>query len=521
MTIDKINILWVDDEVEMLKSHVLFLEKKGYSVDTVTNGSDALEIIKKNLNKYDVIFLDESMPGITGLETLEKIKNLTEQIPVVMITKNEAEDLMEDAIGSKITDYLIKPVNPNQIILALKKILDKKRLIQEKTQTRYQQDFNDLSETINNCNSHEDWYLLYKQLIKWELELSELDASPLNDIIANQKEKANNDFSKFITSNYEDWFANPKKGPTLSHQLMTTKVLPSLSEDIPTVFLLLDNLRMDQFEVLKPFFQEFFLLVNEDYYYSILPTATQYARNAVFSGLTPLEISKYYKEYWKGENDEGGKNAHEHELMQFFFKNKYRKIVTTDYVKITNAKAANGYADNAFHYLNNDFTAVVYNFIDMLSHVRTHMEILKELASDEKAYRSLTVSWFKNSPLLEGLKKMSTRKVRLIVTTDHGTIRVNKATKVIGDKETATNIRYKVGKSLSYDKNVVMEVPYPEKVGLPSSNVSSRFVFANRNDFFLYPNNYNHYHHYYNDTFQHGGISMEEMIIPFIIFESK
>lgn len=516
---DKITILWADDEIDLLKPQLLFLEKKGYEVITVTNGYDALEECEEN-KTIDVVFLDESMPGITGLETLSKVKDLLPNIPVVMITKNEEENVMEEALGSQISAYLIKPVNPNQILLTLKQIFENKRLVREKTSSEYQQEFRQIFMEINSGLNHEEWAETYKKIINWELKIDESNSTEMADILSTQKSEANAAFSKYIVKNYQSWIED-SDGPVFSHNLLRSKVFPHLKPDVPTVMVLLDNMRYDQWRVIEPIISEYFRVEEEDFFYSILPTSTQYSRNSIFAGMLPSDIAKYHKEYWLNDNQEGGKNMYEHDLLKEQVKRTFRKELRFDYTKITNVHNAKNLQDNILNYLNNDFSVIVYNFIDMLSHARTEMEVLKELAGDEKAYRSLTKSWFENSPLYAALQRIAERDVQLFMTTDHGTIRVNSPSRVVGDRETTTNLRYKVGRNLQYNRGDVLEVRDPAKAGLPRPNVSSTFIFAKEDKFFLYPNNYNYYHNYYRNTFQHGGISLEEVICPVIRLSSK
>lgn len=515
---EKIKILWADDEIDMLKPQLFFLEKKGYDVITVTNGHDALEILDED-NAIDVVFLDESMPGLSGLDTLSRIKN-DSNVPVVMITKNEAENIMEQAIGSKIDDYLIKPVNPNQILLTLKKLIDNKRLISEKTAIDYQQEFRNISMEINSNPDYEMWTTIYKKLISWEIKLDESNNPQMYEILDMQKREANKEFSKYIIGNYQNWIKKDQ-GPTRSNQLLRKFALTQITDSRPTIFLLLDNLRYDQWKILEPIISDLYKVESEDYFYSILPTATQYSRNAIFSGLMPREIEKAYPDWWLNDNEEGGKNLKEEDLMRSFIKRSLRKDIKAEYIKVTNVNAARNLQDNITNVLNNDFTAIVYNFIDMLSHSRTELDVIKELAPDEKAYRSVTRSWFLNSPLWGALQKLAEKPINLIITTDHGTIRVKQPSKVVGDRETTTNLRYKVGRNLQYDRKDVLEIRDPHEVGLPKPNVSSSFIFAKEDLYFLYPNNYNYYNNYYFDTFQHGGISMEEMICPIITLKPK
>ena len=515
----KIKILWADDEIDLLKPQLFFLEKKGYEVETVTNGHDALELVKED-NSFDVIFLDESMPGITGLETLDRIKDIRPSVPIIMITKNEAEDIMEQAIGARIDDYLIKPVNPNQILLSLKKITDNKRLVSEKTVSDYQQEFRKILLQIQETTDVPSWIDIYRKIIRWELKLDNSNYDDFGEILSMQKTEANREFSRFVKANYASWVQEEEM--TMSHNVLKRKLFPHISNgEEKVVFLLLDNLRYDQWYILEPMIRELFTVESEDYFMSILPTSTQYSRNAIFAGMLPADIEKRFPDKWKNDTDEGGKNNFEKDFLENQLERVVHRDVKMDYHKVTRNNVAKQLSDNALNMLNNDLTVIVYNFIDMLSHARTEMEVLKELAGDEKAYRSLTKSWFTNSPLYTTLQKLSERKVRLCISTDHGTIRVGTPSKVRADRNTTTNLRYKVGKNLNYQGNDVLTIDDPESVGLPKPNVSSKFIFAKEEKFFLYPNNFNHYNNIYTNTFQHGGISLEEMICPFIVCSSK
>lgn len=513
------NILWADDEIDLLKPHILFLNEKGYHIETATNGNDALEIFKTKY--FDLVFLDENMPGLTGLETLTNIKNINPDIPIVMITKSEEEYLMEDAIGAKIDDYLIKPVNPKQILLTIKKLIDNKRLVSEKTSMAYQQDFRTLGMTLNDNLSYQEWIDVYKKLVFWELELEKLEDAGMHEILTMQKAEANAQFCKFIEKNYTNWINDQDNAPTFSHQLFKKKVFPALNDNVPTFFILIDNLRYDQWKIINPIITEYFRLEEEDTYFSILPTATQYARNAIFSGFMPADMEKRFPGMWQNDEDEGGKNLHEAEFMADQIKRFLRKDIKYSYHKILNQDQGKDLNDSLTNLMDNDLNAIVYNFVDMLSHARTDMQMIKELANDDAAYRSLTLSWFEHSPLLDLIKKLSQKRVKLMITTDHGTIRVKKPSKVIGDRNTNTNLRYKQGKNLNYNSKEVFHVKNPQEVMLPRLHVSSSFIFAKEDSYFVYQNNYNQFVNYYNDTFQHGGISLEEIIIPFVTYKNK
>lgn len=512
-----INILWVDDEIDILKPHILFLEKKGYHVATCNNGADAVDFCKNTF--FDIIFLDENMPGLSGLETLTKIKEFQPATPVVMITKSEEEYLMEEAIGNKIADYLIKPVNPHQILLSLKKNLEISRLISEKTTANYQQEFRNIAMELYTTNSFEEWILMYKKLIYWELELENINDTGMLEILESQKKEANSLFFKYIKNNYQNWLFSEDK-PILSHTLFKQVILPEVKKSKSTLLIVIDNLRFDQYKIIEKTISEHYKKLQEKVYYSILPTATQYARNALFSGLMPSEMEQQYPEYWKNDTDEGGKNLHEESFLIEQLK-RLKTDLKLGFHKITNLKTGQALADNFKTVKKNDLTVIVYNFVDVLSHSKTEMEVIKELANDDRAYRSLTNSWFLNSPLLKIIQEAQQLGLKLILTTDHGTINVKAPSKVIGDKNISSNLRYKTGKSLTYNNKEVYAVNSPKEILLPSINISSSYIFAKEDFFFAYPNNYNHFVKYYKNTYQHGGISLEEMIIPCAIFVPK
>ncbi len=513
-------ILWVDDEIDSLTSQIMFLENKGYEVETRTNGFDAVEFVKDNI--VDVVLLDETMPGITGLQTLQQIKENNTTLPVVLITKNEAENLMDEAIGSHISDYLIKPVNPNQVWLSLKKIIDNKRLVAEKTTSAYQQEFRTLFMALNDNPGYMEWMEIYRKLVFWELAISKSDTPEMKEVFESQKQEANIEFFKFISKNYASWVSPlSTNAPIMSHNLMKYKILPHLEKGVPLFFVLIDNLRYDQWKTIQPIFAESFRIQEEDMFYSILPTATQYARNAIFAGMLPIEIEKHFPSQWKNDDEEGGKNLFEEEFFRAQLKKQGKSDLKVSYTKITNNNDGQKLVDNIHNFLQNDLNVIVYNFMDMLSHARTEMEVLKELAGDETSYRSITSSWFEHSPLHQALKKIAEKKITLIVATDHGTTRVKTPVKVIGDKQTTSNLRYKHGRNLNFEARDVLAFKDPREAGLPTPNVNSSFIFAKGDLFLCYPNNYNHYVNYYRNTFQHGGISLEEMIVPVIRLTNK
>ena len=510
-------LLWVDDEIELLKAHIIFLEKKGYEVITVSNGSDALDQCAQQT--FDLILLDEQMPGLSGLETLQKMKEIQPATPIVMVTKSEEENIMNQAIGSKIADYLIKPVNPNQILLTLKKNIHRKEIETEVTQTGYQQDYSQISMLINDCRTFSDWSDIYKRLVHWELELSNTD-SGMTDMLVMQKEDANNGFAKYIAKHYLDWVAKGNtERPMMSPDIFKKKIFPLLDAGEKVFLIVIDNFRYDQWRLLSREIGDLFD-IDESLYLSILPTATQYARNAIFSGLMPQQIASMYPDLWVDEDEEEGKNLNEGPLIQTQI-DRYRRHDKFSYHKINDSLGTDKFLSQFNNLRQNDLNVLVVNFIDMLSHARTEMKMVRELASNESAYRSITWSWFRHSVLAELFRMLSQTDYKVIVTTDHGSIRATKPIKIIGDRNTNTNLRYKLGKNLSYNAKEVFTIKDPHKAQLPSPNISTSYVFATGDAFFAYPNNYNYYVSYYKDTFQHGGISMEEMIIPLITLSSR
>ena len=511
------HLLWVDDEIEMLRAHIIFLEKKGYDVTTVNNGNDAIEECRKR--NFDLVLLDEMMPGITGLETLQQIKEISPSTPIVMVTKSEEENIMDQAIGQKIADYLIKPVNPSQILLALKKNIHKKQIVTEVTQTGYRKEFQDIAMRIMDCSTLDDWKDIYRRLVRWELELSSAD-SDMTEMLQMQKEEANNSFAKFVRKNYLSWVApGTTQRPLMSPDIFKKCVFPAVNNGEKVFLIVIDNFRYDQWRTLAQDIGEMFD-VNEDMYMSILPTATQYARNAIFSGLMPEQIERMFPDLWVDEDEEEGKNINEEPLVRTQIE-RYRRHDTFSYHKINDSAGAERLIERLGELKKNDINVVVVNFIDMLSHARTESKMVRELANNESAYRSITLSWFRHSVVGELLKALSQIDCTVIVTTDHGSIRASKPIKIIGDRNTNTNLRYKLGKNLNCQSKEVFVVKNPHDAQLPAPNLSTSYVFATGNSFLAYPNNYNYYVSYYKDTFQHGGISMEEMLIPLVTLKKR
>ena len=507
-------ILWADDEIELLKPHIIFLEQRGYEITKANSGNDAVDLVRESF--FDVVFLDENMPGVSGLEALSQIKEIDPTLPVIMITKSEEESIMEEAIGSRISDYLIKPVNPNQILMSIKKNLDGGRIRSEAATSGYQQEFRQIAMKLMDRMDFGEWTDLYKKLVNWELAFDSSEDKAMEEIFATQKREANAQWSRFVKDNYTDWLSDTDGGPVMSHNLMHRNILPVLEkDDTPLHVMVIDNLRYDQWKIIQPEIAKWFRVEDESIFCSILPTATHYARNALFAGMMPAEIERTYPQWWKGENDEGSKNQFEAELLGELLKRSGHDIPWS-YHKITNLRAGKRLADTYHELEGNRLNVVVYNFVDMLSHARTDMEVIKELADDESAYRSLTGSWFEHSPLADIMRQIAASGHRMVITTDHGTIRVDEPLKIVGDRNTNSNLRYKLGKNLNYNVKDVLEFKQPEHIKLPRTNVSSTYVFAEENGYFVYPNNYNHFVNFYRNTFQHGGVSLEEMLIPVV-----
>ncbi|MDR1153614.1 MAG: PglZ domain-containing protein [Bacteroidales bacterium] len=510
-----ITILWVDDEIDLLRPHILFLQDKGYNVITATNGYDGVDMLQNN--SIDLIFLDENMPGMTGLETLTEMKAVNSVIPIVMITKSEEENIMDQAIGSKIADYLIKPVNPNQILLTIKKNTESLRLVTEQTTSLYQSKFSQLGWDINMAGTFEDWVLIYRQLVFWDMELEKLEDKGMHEILQTQKIDANNNFTRFVRNNYESWFGKQSdRRPLMSPNVLRQEVFPMLQQN-KTTLILIDNLRLDQWYAIASVIGQYYKPDKESLYCAILPTVTQYARNAMFSGLMPLDITKLHPEFWSDEDEEeDGHNLHEQELL--------RKQLTRlglqyslSYEKISNEKQGKRVADNLHDYLNSDLSVFVYNFIDILSHARTNVDVIRDLAGSESGYRSITRSWIEHSSMLDIIKQLAEEKVKLVITTDHGSINVSNPVKVLGDRDSSSNLRYKQGKLLNYESKNIFEIKDPHSIRLPKLNVSTSYIFATNYDYMIYPKNYNYYVNFYRNTFQHGGISLEEMMAPIIV----
>lgn len=504
------HILWADDEIDQLKSHIIFLENKGFKITPVTNGEDAVSMINEEV--FDIVFLDEQMPGMDGLATLEKIQNAQPSLPVVMITKSEEESIMEDAIGSKISDYLIKPVNPNQILLTVKRLLDKRRIENEKSAQTYLKNFNELSSRFNEQTDWKGWIDIYKQLTHWEMNLEDSDEG-LQQVLQDQFQQANQAFGRFIELEYKSWLGKEEdERPMLSPDMLKTKVFPEMKDGNKVVFILIDCMRYDQWLLFEKILTEYYS-IQTDFYYSILPTATPYSRNSIFAGLHPLEIKTRHPQLWSMGQDEHSLNQHEEELLKKYLKRNHMDD-QVKYEKIIRPEEGKKIADKINDYTQTPLSAIVYNFVDTLVHSRSDSDVIKQLSPDVPAFRDLTETWFQHSSLLQIFKELAEEDVTVVVSTDHGAVRALRDTKVFGDRDAATNLRYKYGRNLKAEENAAIYIDNPDEYMLPVDPPANSYIIAKEDYYFVYPTNYHKFQNMYRDTFQHGGASMEEMILP-------
>lgn len=513
----QIRILWVDDEIGVLRPHILFLTEKGFETDTCPSGNDALRMLREK--PYDIIFLDEHMPGLSGIETLRRIKAIRPSIPVVMITKSEEEEIMDAAIGSQIADYLIKPVKPQQILLTLKRILDSGDIVTRQTTSVFREEFSSIAGMISSSDTFEQWCELYRKLVFWQGELIRSADTGMREVLKMQESDANRAFSKFIAKNYTGWIsAAAADKPLLSPAVMSKRIFPLIRKGSPLFFITVDNMRLDQWQTIAQDLGSILRTVSEDLYLSILPTATQYSRNALFAGLMPATISESLPEYWISDHEDEGKNLFEEKLLE---RQMHRSGINCrwGYYKISSDAEGRSVNEKLPQLLANDLSVLVYNFVDMLSHARTDINVIRDMTGDEASWLSLMHSWFIHSPLLELLRAASSKGARIVITTDHGSIRVHKPVRVVGDRQTSMNLRYKTGRNLDYNPREVFEVTAPAKAGLPMTNLTSKYIFAYANDFLVYPKNYNQIVTYYRDSLQHGGISLQEMLLPLVYLE--
>lgn len=525
-------ILWADDEIDLLKPHVLFLETKGFDVETVTNGADAVD--RSERERFDVVFLDEQMPGLGGLDALERIKERRPEVPVVMITKSEEEHLMEDAIGRQIADYLIKPVHPKQILLTCKRLLEGDRIRGEQVQQDYLQAFGQLSARLGGPLDYTEWIDVYRQLVRFDLELQGADDG-VRQILDDQYRGANEAFSRFIEDEYPAWISASQEGekpgetrPAMSHDIIGHSVMPHLGglateQARPVVFFLIDCLRYDQWLLFERTLQQAWE-IETDWHYSILPTATPYSRNSIFGGLLPIDLAKRFPQRFTADvrdDDEPSLNAHEEDFLRDLLDRRHRKDVRMRYEKLVSQSDGAAFADRVTDLLQVDLSAVVVNFVDILAHSRSDTRILREIAPDVPAYRGLTQTWFEHSWLSDVFRQLAEHDCTVVITSDHGAVRSLNATKVIGDRETSTSLRYKHGRNLKVDGREAIFVKEPETYGLPRAGINENYIFATEDRYFVYPTNYHKYQERYRDSFLHGGVSLEEVLLPIATLRPK
>jgi CheY-like chemotaxis protein len=508
------NILWVDDEIDQLKSHIIFLEGRGYKVTGASNGDDAVALVESR--DFDLVLLDEMMPGKDGLTTLEEIKEKSPHLPVIMVTKSEEENLMDQAIGRKIDDYLTKPVNPSQILSAAKKILDTRRIRVERLAQDYARASSKLRSALFGALGWTEWIDIHRTLSEWDLEIDNFGDADLRQTHQGQRRECNVEFGKYVEGIYLRWLA-AEDAPPLSIDVAKRYLFPLLSRRMRTVFIVMDCMRLDQWMSIEPLLDEYFH-IQRDYYYSILPTATPYARNAVFSGLFPSDLARRYPELWKaGTRDDSSRNRYEHQLLDDQLRKMGVRLKSDSrYVKVLDAREGDQLAKKISSYRNTPFLSIVFNFLDILAHGRSQSDILKEMTPDESAYRSLTRPWFLHSSLFKILQYLSTQDCTVVLTTDHGSVWGTRGTMARGKRDTSTNLRYKYGDNLNCNPKEALLIKDPVEYRLPRYTIATTYIVAKEDYYFVYPTKYSEYEKEYKNSFQHGGISLEEMILPVI-----
>ncbi|MCH9025129.1 MAG: response regulator [candidate division Zixibacteria bacterium] len=513
---DTRRILWVDDEIDSFKPHILFLEKRGYEVKGSMSGDEAIELVGKE--KFDLVLLDEMMPGKDGLTTLEEIKEINPHLPVVMVTKSEEESLMDDAIGQKIDDYLVKPINPSQILIVIKRLLDSRKIISGSSMKRYITEINKFNDKLDGRIEPEDWYEAARILSSWDLELDANADVGLAQTLEGTRKEWNIEFTKYIEKNYVGWLRSDKR-PLLSPDITSRYVVPELKKKNKVLFIVVDCMRLDQWMLIEPLIAEFYN-ISREYYFSIIPTATPFSRNALFAGMFPDEIHRVYPETY-AVTDEGSLNRFEN---RFFADNLSRQGVRpagSKYVKIFNNTEGEEIAKRISDYYENQLVTFVFNFLDILAHGRSSNVILKEIAGTESAFRSLMKSWFVHSPLFTILKSFAKKDFTIVITSDHGSVFCNRGTIAHGKRTTSTNLRYKYGDNLNSDPKDSILIKKPEQWRLPSMTLATTYIIAKEDFYFVYPNNYNEMVRHFQKSFQHGGISLEEMVVPLAVLTPR
>lgn len=512
-------ILWADDEIELLHPHILFLEERGFDVTAVTNGDDAINQVRRN--NFEVVLLDEHMSGKDGITTFAEIKTLRPGISTVMITKSEEEQLMEEAIGQQIDDFLTKPVNPSQILMVLKKLTEAAKINRDRIAREYIAQFNEISALIAAGANWRDWTDVHVKLSNWDIELERFPDLGLTDVLQDQKNQCNLEFARFVEDHYRDWI-NGKDSPLLSVGVVERFLASPLKQGKRILLLVIDCLRMDQYLAIEPLLAQLFN-IKRDYYYSILPTSTPYSRNAIFSGLYPNELERHFPDLWKrGEDDESSSNRFEHQLLDKQLAKLGVNLKTdSKYVKILDPEEADNVERKVASYFNLPLFSMVFNFVDILAHARSNSDVIKEMVRNEGSYRAITRSWFEHSSLFNILRAFANQDILIILTSDHGSIRTQRGAKVVSDKEASTNLRYKYGRNLKCDAKNALFIRDPEDYKLPRRGININYIIAKEDYYFVYPTNYHKYVNLYKNSFQHGGISLEEMILPIAIMEPR
>lgn len=516
-------VLWADDEIELLRPHILFLNERGYDIHAVTSGEDAVRAVARET--FDAVLLDEQMAGLDGLATLQRVKRIQPALPVIMITKSEEESLMEEAIGGKIDDYLTKPVNPSQILSALKRILESRSISQERLNRDYVAEFNRINDEIETEDlDWDDWLELGVRLSRWAIDISAMRETSLQDLLDQQMQTANIAFAKFVEKNYPAWMKMKRdERPPLSSDVVREWVVPHMQKGEQVLFLVLDCLRLDHWLSVEPVLRDHFN-IETDAYYSILPTATPFSRNSIFSGMSPdtfptVNGDLFNKLDWDGETNV---NRFERQLLDRQLKNLgAMPNPEPKYTKILDPEEANRTLKKASDYFDQPLVSMVFNFVDIVAHHRSTEEVIQTLIPDEAAYRSVVKSWFEHSPLFELMRKFGERGVTIVITSDHGSIRARKASKVVGDREASSNLRYKFGRNLNVDPKHAIKVKDPLKWGIHSKGVNIDLLLAKQDAYFVYPTEFNKYADRFRDNFIHGGISLEEMVLPVAVLRSK
>lgn len=506
-------ILWADDEIDMLRPHILYLKGKGYEVEAVSNGEDAVK--SAEAKSFDIVLLDEMMPGMGGLATLEAIKQRHPNLPVIMITKNEEENLMNMALGRQIADYLTKPVNPSQIHLAIKKVFESEALQRSQRTRDYVAEFNRVLSLRHGALGWQDWAELFQRVVGWDLEFRQIQEESLRQSHQEQKGQLNREFARFVEDHYAGWVQKPfGERPPLSVDIAPHWVLPHLKEGRRVALVVIDCMRLDQWSILEPLVRPYFD-IKTDLFMSILPTATPYSRNAIFSGLYPSEIARKYPDWWlENAPKEDSRNRYEKELMDKLLEAEGIPTAGHRYLKIFTPQESNNLRKKINTLGEATFLSMVFNFVDMLAHGRSESELLQELAPDEEALRGVLQSWFQHSALLEVLRVLSRQDTVVVVTTDHGLVQVKRSSEVLGNRDTSTSIRYKFGDNLGCNEREALHIKRPEEYKLPGDGLIKHYIIAKENFYFVYPTNFHQYERQFRNSFQHGGISMEEMILP-------